>query len=71
MRVLPEGLRFYPEQFVSEEPVIEVGIRQGFFVRLKVPLKTFSIQRTPFLRKSSSRIVEILEEPFQGFLVPL
>ena len=32
-RVPPEGLKFYPEPFVSEEPFFEERVCQGFFMR--------------------------------------
>ena len=38
--VLPEGLSFYPEPFAFEQPFFEERVPEGFFVGLKVPLRT-------------------------------
>ena len=48
--VLPEGLIVYPEPAAS---LLEERVCQGFFVRLRAPLRTLFIQRTLFEQKSS------------------
>ena len=45
-RALPDGLRFYPEPFASEEPCFEETVCQGFSVRLRFPLRTLYIKQT-------------------------
>ncbi len=57
-RILPEELRTYPEPFASEETFFEEMVLQGFFVRIRVPLRILFIQRTLCGIKSSSRIVK-------------
>lgn len=50
-RVLPEGLRLYPEPFASGESLLKKGFFRVFFVILRLPLRTLFIQRTLFARK--------------------
>ncbi len=65
IRVLPEGLRFYPEPFASEEPFFEERVLQGFFVRQRVPWRILFIQRTLFEERVLQGLLKawVLKDP--------
>ena len=57
----PPGVRV-PKPFTSEEPFFEEKVHQGFFMGLRVQLRTLFVQRTLFGRKISLKIVEIRQD---------